>query len=97
MLRNLFQAYLSNPLQLPDTMILAIINNVQAHDGREPQFGPKTIGEKRKKIGKLHKEGSDRFKRVLARSICDYLAGLTDEYALSRYENLYESVHLKNF
>lgn len=88
-IKKLFKAYLTNPQQLPDQTIVAIIN---AYDKdlikeSEPFVVKKCIarGELKDKFAKR----DDKLKQVMLRVICDYIAGMTDNYAIRQYEKLY--------
>lgn len=59
-LRELFEAYVEEPLQLPDS-VQEKLRNASAEDG-----------------GNLH------------RTVCDYLAGMTDRYAIQEHKRLYD-------
>lgn len=54
----------------------------------------------RKELNNLLKHGgNDRFNHVLLRTICDYIAGMTDAYAMKQYSNLFgiTMYDVKNF
>ncbi|MCB0251894.1 MAG: deoxyguanosinetriphosphate triphosphohydrolase, partial [Anaerolineae bacterium] len=59
-LRDLFEAYVEEPLQLPDS-VQEKLRHESAGDG-----------------GNLH------------RIVCDYLAGMTDRYAIQEHKRLYD-------
>lgn len=50
-----------------------------------------TVGELRNTLEKLHSSNNNLYKRNLMRTICDYIAGMTDKYAMKLYSNLYET------
>lgn len=81
-IRQLFKAYLSNPRQLSDGTIERLYNK------------PNKAIELRKNIIQDCKK--DNFKNKLFRTICDHIAGMTDEYALNQYRELY-GVNFKVF
>lgn len=49
------------------------------------------IGEIRDILEELNSANNIRYKQVLMRTICDYIAGMTDKYALDIYAELYET------
>jgi len=63
-LRQLFNAYVDEPLQLPTAV--------------------------QKKITKLTGESSGQYNMILHRSVCNYLAGMTDRYAIQEHRRLYD-------
>lgn len=77
--RRLFQAYMSNPTQLPDDVICRFYNAIHI------------IG---KDMGKMRGEmnmyrNTDLRKNHLMRVIADYIASMTDSYAYNQYDLLY--------
>lgn len=98
MIRHLAEAYMTNPQQLPDKMIGALIIDIR----KEPlnPRDPKTFGEYREDVKEWHnKSGEDGqdFQIRLLRSICDHIACMTDRYALVEYQQLYGSASLRMF
>jgi dGTPase len=99
-IKKLFKAFISNPQQLPDKTIESFYKN---YDGnyldktinRDKEMGlyfsPALIGDLRGKLkGDHFKNCNDnRYKCALLRTICDYVSGMTDNYALNQYELLY--------
>ena len=92
-IKKLFQAYYENPQQLPDHCICEFLVEGGYYKLGEIEKEKKNYG-----IGKLRKIFKDEFvnveeennkKLVLMRVICDYIAGMTDSYALKAYEKLY--------
>jgi len=84
--RKLFEAYLNTPNQLPDDVITKIFT-----DYERPE---KTTYRSKYDIGGLRGELDTKIKDNtfllhLCRNICDYIAGMTDSYALKQYEKLY--------
>ncbi|GAB1474512.1 hypothetical protein MASR2M69_19530 [Bacteroidota bacterium] len=45
----------------------------------------------RNNINEMYNSDSHRFKTVLIRTITDFIAGMTDKFALSQYKILYGS------
>ena len=91
-IKRLFKAYLTNPQQLPDKTIISIINEWN----RIHSVDPKKISEyntiesdSRERLKMLINENDCTIKNLLLRKICDYIAGMTDQYALDCFEKLY--------
>lgn len=82
-IKKLFSAFVTNPQQLPDTKIFQLFTSV---------FGKKdvTAGEMRDGIKML--DWSDKANYVpLVRVAVDYIAGMTDSYAIHKFRQLYHS------
>lgn len=92
-IRELFKAYLTNPQQLPDKTIMQLFYN---YDGRKLEASKSDrltfIGDLRDELQELHAKNDNIYKGILMRNICDYIAGMTDKYALSLYSQLYENI-----
>ena len=50
-----------------------------------------TVGAKRNILQTLHYTDNIIYKQILMRTICDYIAGMTDIYAMNLHANLYET------
>ena len=87
-IRELFKAYLTNPQQLPDKTIIKLFDNLNCN---EKKYIDENIGSLRDELQKKHNSNDKKFKGILMRTICDYIAGMTDNYALNIYSNLYEN------
>lgn len=90
-IRKLFRAYLANPQQLPDDVILQIYSDCQ---GSPIQINSiedfkKEVGEKRNQLDRDKSTNENDFLNCLCRNICDFIAGMTDNYALEEYKKLY--------
>lgn len=87
-IRRLFKAYISNPQQLPDSTIISLFKKIP-----KDAYKDYTIGEYRQELNELHYEKSSEVSKVyitaLHRTICDFIAGATDGYAISLYNSLY--------
>jgi len=94
-LRNLIQAYLSNPKQLPDGTVKTLMQNYLS----EREYSKLTNNKSNKlaicimrdNISELHNISDNNFKTALMRTITDFIAGMTDKFALSQYRMLYGS------
>jgi len=98
-IKRLFKAYLSNPQQLPDKTIESFYKNYNKNltgtigeKEKEKIFSlPRLYGDLREKLKEDYfKNCNDNvYKCALLRTICDYVSGMTDNYALNQYELLY--------
>jgi len=93
-IRRLFKAYLSNPQQLPDKTIsslfrefnypnLLIETNTNELRNQLEQMKMFSLADLNKKSDAV------KFKISLLRTICDYIAGMTDSYAIKEFKSLY--------
>jgi len=94
-IQKLFDAYFNNPQQLPDHVIEAYLLYVQEYKKMESIqriIHQKGIGLVRAKFVEYHKKNFNKSVPMikLRRVICDYIAGMTDTYAISEYKKLYE-------
>ena len=94
--RRLFKAYLTNPQQLPDKAIILLYYQFDRTTFNELDFVKTDV--RTKQIGKLRNmlqenkarySFDQKFKWDLLRVICDYIAGMTDNFAIKEYHNLY--------
>ena len=114
-IRKLFQAYFTNPQQMPDKTIKTFLRNIGVLLGiqiKQEDILPSFIrNEIEKYHGDILKEKEENkeidvfgkflereitiyeYKIVLMRTITDYIAGMTDKYALKQYEILYGTVY----
>ncbi len=79
LIRRLFEAYLSNPSQLPDDQIRSFYKAIHLPN--------KNIGQMR---GKINLDRNTELRRNhLMRVIADYISGMTDAYAYNQFDLLY--------
>ncbi|MCE5314019.1 MAG: dGTP triphosphohydrolase [Armatimonadota bacterium] len=96
-IRNLAEAYMSNPQQLPDKMIGLLMINLEDDISLEPR-DPEVFGDYRNIVQKLHnRSDNSEFQIKLLRTICDHISGMTDRYAFAEYQQLYGSSPLRTF
>jgi len=99
-IKRLFKAYLSNPQQLPDKTIKSFYRNynenylnraINKDKKMDLYFSPALVGDLRVKLKRDNFKNcnDNRYRCALLRTICDYVSGMTDNYALNRYELLY--------
>lgn len=77
--RRLFEAYMSNPTQLPDEEVRRFYASIRVTD--------KSIGQMRGEMDSYR--NTDLRRNHLMRVITDYIAGMTDAYAYNQYDLLY--------
>lgn len=91
-IRRLIKAYLTNPKQLPDS-ILKLYSKECTIEGLFEKIPIDHNNEKN--IRYLDKECFEDFKKHIIndpkflRAICDYIASMTDNYAIEEYQRLY--------
>lgn len=93
-IRKLFEAYYTNPQQLPDYVIeiyLLDVEEYKTHDSIQQIILQKGMGFVRSKFVTYHfKHSTDYNSQIkLMRVICDHIAGMTDSIAISEYKKLY--------
>lgn len=96
-LRELFKAYITNPQQLPDKTVIRLFKNLEKHtvgNYIKNESVHETVGLLRDALQELHQKNDNNYKEALMRTICDYISGMTDKYALELYSTLYENVRL---
>lgn len=80
--RKLFEAYLTNPQQMSDGPIIRL--------GKDLEIDGEKVGEVRNRIHEMLKGIRREEVRVkLCRVITDYIASMTDAYAVEKYQSLY--------
>lgn len=102
-IRQLIKAYITNPQQLQDKTIYTLYREYlpkndwifyenQLED--ENKF-KRNVGELRNKLNNDYfTKTEERFNMILLRVVCDYIAGMTDNYAIEQYNLLYGSKHI---
>lgn len=105
-IRELFKAYLINPQQLPDKTIIILFKNLYKEFHLKPNdtcYARSYVGYIRNKLSKYHFNRIDKneeefefdysiYKGVLLRTICDYISGMTDRYAIEQHRKLYNII-----
>lgn len=92
-IRKLFEAYVNNPQQLPDKTIVSLYRNLMSEGGlvdyREDNVV--SVGKLRNKLESDHNKyfTDDDYRYALLRTICDYISGMTDRYAMEEHKKLY--------
>lgn len=100
-LRETFKAYLINPQLLPDKTVIKLFRNyyqnlhednwkIQLENDGLILENNMNVGAMRNKIDDLHfKNINIKYKNALLRTVCDYIAGMTDKYIIDRHRELY--------
>ena len=97
---KLFEAYLRNPQQLPDKTVFTInkkcmeANIIELQPLKYPKF-KQNNGVARENLNVIINANNIVFKTIIMRVICDYIAGMTDDYAISQFNKLYGSNNLQ--
>lgn len=97
-IRKLFEAYLTNPKQLPNKTIHHLFSNLEYYDNSENN-------ELRIKLSQIHEKTKENdidenlvkglnknyreYKVILIRTITDFISNMTDEFAIKQYNDLY--------
>lgn len=96
-IKNLFEAYNTNPQQLPNYAIRNLYRELKKQgyhfDNDISLFSDDDISELRLEVVKATKliksENNIAFSICVMRSICDHIASMTDNFAIREYEKLY--------
>jgi dGTPase len=107
LLRQITKAYVTNPQQLPDSTIITLFKNLNLRLGNyskgqlfnklkennisEEELKERDPGLLRITLSKLHKSRIEEYNYTLLRTICDYIEGMTDQFAINQYEALYSA------
>ena len=91
----IIEAYLTNPKQLPDGTIVSLLHNYLPENEFSAIIKNKktnqVAGIMREKVDELHNTNDEKFKCQLIRTITDFIAGMTDKFAISQYRMLFGS------
>lgn len=93
-IRKLFKAYLANPQQLPDKTINSLFREFN-HPDPVKETNTSKLRNQLEQLKKLslvdvdEKSNAVKFRVALLRTICDYIAGMTDSYAMKEFKSLY--------
>jgi len=90
-IRNLFKAYLNNPQQLPNETIIYLYRFFHPYFlKRNLLKGTKICVSNLRDNLRSEKKNNRVFYRIcLLRTVADYISGMTDNYALKQFEQLY--------
>lgn len=90
-IRRLFKAYMNNPQQLPSSTLITVLKNIDDKYKNTDYNFYDLSKEARRLLNDSMKSGDKEYIHILLRTICDHVAGMTDQYALKQYSKLYES------
>lgn len=91
-IKQLIKAYLTNPQQLPDKTIVSVISDWYNRQNVMPKMGKPYMtvnSSARDKLKELLTSNDPIIKTLLMHRICDFIAGMTDQYAYACYDKLY--------
>ena len=88
-IRKLFKAYITNPRQLHDLTIFSVFRNYDHSFWDKDENNMQLIGELRNDINSAKYKSDPKFQISLLRVICDYISGMTDDFAIIQYKHLY--------
>jgi len=97
-IRRIAKAYLSNPQQMNDGMVNLFFN--RSYSDKESLIDL-TIGDKRAWLDVTYYSTDEpEYREILVRLICDFISGMTDDFAIIEHARLYstfESVSLRHY
>jgi dGTPase len=89
-IRQLFKAYITNPQQLPDDVIVKFFEEMLPGLNRKGLLSTTDISRLRENLEYNFRTNSrKKYRQYLSRAICDYIASMTDNMAYQQYEILY--------
>lgn len=88
-IKNLFEAYYTNPQQLPDSAIRKFRKDTGKFSDNDYIDTGTMRSEFEDYINDFRMHDNIEEDLKLMRTICDYIAGMTDNFAISEYEKLY--------
>jgi len=89
-IRKIFEAYMTNPQQLSDKTMLRLHRNANMpNPAKKSEVNSEEIASVRSEIKRMRNGPSPHFRSALARTVCDYISGMTDAYAMAEYRRLY--------
>lgn len=101
-LNKIIHAYLTNPKQLPDSTIITLFTNYFDDSEFQKLIKGKSYnvmaGILRDQIDILHNSTDDpKYKTTLIRTIVDFIAGMTDSFAINQFNLLYDGEKTLNY
>lgn len=94
-IKKLFQAFYTTPQQLPNHAVIDLMISAglfESYNMVQDQVRKNGMGNIRRQFEKFYKDKvvNDLYLQImLMRVVCDYIAGMTDTYALSMYREFY--------
>jgi dGTPase len=97
-IRRIAKAYLSNPQQMPDGMVSLFFQRCYPDKENIKEL---FLGDKRAWLDKMYYSSENsEYRENLLRLICDFISGMTDDFAMIEYARLYsssENVSLRHY
>lgn len=94
-LTKIINVYLDNPQQLPDQTIYTLYMSYLSKKEKKKLIGNEyeyNVGYFRERLMNDHsKLNTFKYRNILMRTICDFIAGMTDDFALKQYDKLYST------
>ncbi|MFU7516842.1 deoxyguanosinetriphosphate triphosphohydrolase family protein [Clostridium sp. HCS.1] len=100
-IKELFKAYIISPQQLPDKTIVKLFNNLYKGNKEHIKLNDledNVVGNLRNLVSEYHYNRENNiidynyYKVTLLRTVCDYIAGMTDKYAIEQHRKLYNII-----
>jgi len=88
-IRRLFKAYLTNPKQLHDSTMHFAFSLFDSGYKKWSAMKESDLGQMRYDVDSTSQKANPKFMIALLRAICDHIAGMTDNFAISEYNKLY--------
>ncbi len=99
-IRQLVKAYLRNPQQLPDATIIRLVGELETNDIEDKLDDSKedatVASQARNILQNALVNNPVKIRHILLRIICDYIAGMTDQYAYKQFNKLFGTGMLIN-
>jgi len=93
-IRQLAKAYLSNPQQLPNNVINQLF--IMCYPDKD-NMSYLTIGEQRAWLNDMYfSSRNNEVSKNLLRVICDFISGMTDDFAITEHSRLYTTTEIMN-
>ncbi len=86
LIKQLFISYVRNPKLLPDNTIRLIIED---YSGNKVEVDFDCRNKLNALLFQNNEKRDPKFIRLINRKVCDYIAGMTDQYALDQYSKLF--------
>ena len=97
-IRRIAKAYLSNPQQMNNGTVNLFFN--RCYPDKE-SLRDLTLGDKRAWLDKIYYSTTEsKYREILIRLICDFISGMTDDFAIMEHARLYstsENVSLRRY
>jgi dGTPase len=92
-IRGLFKAFLNNPRQLPNSALYSLFKPLNPNLGNFGETSEIALGQIREEVNSASFRANPEKQQMLLRTICDYVSGMTDNYAINEYQKLYGHIY----